>query len=801
MKKDATLNLKLIPSQQQRAVLATIIALVITTIMTSALWFWFIKPINQQQFNQQVINNAKDYRHRIQQHMNQLHNALARIAENIPVSTFAQDQHQLEQWVAEQQSYWLSQLPNVNNVTLLAHTAIQKQARDDEQLSFIAINMVNRLEAGKPTYIEVARIAGKTQSQMHKMVPIHDHQGLLVGVLYATFSISHLQTLFSQDDLSLAHITLKQYIDNESPLPFLSLGKSANTYPPKVFDIPNSYWQLSYSPTEKLFKQTSMDLTWLWLLILLMLLTVYLVSFNFLLPKNELRVSKKTTKINAETWSKAATSDALTDKNVTNNSENPEEKPPTTAPSPDSQSNSGTEIPDSVFRVYDIRGIAHQQITHELMYSIGQAVATEVLMAGDKAMIIGRDARTHSLEFSQCVIGGIVSTGCHVIDIGIVPTPLVNFTTCQHEQTSSGLMITASHNPEEYNGCKIIVKGQTLTDDDIQVLKARIINNNVIHSDDKGSIKEDDFSQAYIDRVVGDIAVIDGWRVVVDAGNGASSELAPRLFQAMKCNVAPLFCQFDGTFPHHSPDPSIPENLVPLIDKVKSEKADIGFALDGDGDRLVAITPKGRILWPDQLLMLFAQDIVARHPGSNVVFDIKSSQLLSQIITEHGGCPIMWKTGHSHIKAKMKETQALLGGEFSGHIFFKERWFGFDDGLYAAARLLEILTLTGQTIDHLLTSLPFTLSTPEIKIAVAEEQKFALIDRLIKEAHFPSGDITTIDGLRVDFDDGWGLIRASNTAPVLTLRFEAKNKHALQKIKADFQQALNHVNLHLPSFA
>jgi len=447
-------------------------------------------------------------------------------------------------------------------------------------------------------------------------------------------------------------------------------------------------------------------------------------------------------------------------------------------------------FPDGIFRAYDIRGLAYEELSHDMMYAIGQAFATEVLLAGDTSIIVAWDARTHSQEFSVCLLKGIHSTGCHTIEIGLAPTPLMNFAACEHDKTSSGIMITASHNPKEYNGCKMVVKGRTLVDDDIQRIKKRIQHSDVTVSEQQGTGTKEDFLQAYIDRVMGDVAVIDGWKVVVDAGNGASSELAPRLMNALQCQTHPLYCEFNGEFPHHDPDPSVAANLASLIDTVISKKADVGFALDGDGDRLTAVTASGKIVWPDQLMMLFSQDIVARNPGCDVVFDIKSTQLLAQVISENGGRPVMWKTGHSHIKAKMHETQALLGGEFSGHIFFKERWYGFDDGLYAAARLLEIMTLAGKTLDELVDALPFMLSTAEIKVATTEEQKFIVIKKLIETAQFSGGQRTTIDGLRVDFADGWGLVRASNTAPVLTLRFEASDEKALEEIKQQFKNEL-----------
>ena len=450
------------------------------------------------------------------------------------------------------------------------------------------------------------------------------------------------------------------------------------------------------------------------------------------------------------------------------------------------------DVPEQIFRSYDIRGLAETEITAALATKIGRALGSEALDQGESSMVVARDGRNSSPELCQALVEGILSSGCDVINLGITPSPFMYFATHHLENTSSGVIVTASHNPSEYNGFKIIINGTTLADDTIQDVRARILRGQ-FHGG-QGSEVERDIMPDYIDRILADVALAGDVHIVIDAGNGATSEAAPTMFDELGCEVTPLYCEFDGDFPNHQPDPSRSENLQDLIKKVQEVGADIGVAFDGDGDRLTIVTPKGRIIWPDQLLMLYARDIVSTNPGTDVLFDVKCTRLLNQLISSYGGRPIMWKTGHSHMKAKMIETGALLGGEFSGHIFIKHRWYGFDDGIYACARLLEIMTLRDEDIDTLIDAFPVQESTEEILVATTDENKFKVIERLIASGDFPEGERTTIDGLRVDFDKGWGLVRASNTSANLTLRFEAESKQELEQLKILFKRELSKID-------
>jgi phosphomannomutase/phosphoglucomutase len=445
------------------------------------------------------------------------------------------------------------------------------------------------------------------------------------------------------------------------------------------------------------------------------------------------------------------------------------------------------EVASEIFRAYDVRGVVGETLSPDVVKVIGRAIGSEAAARGVTSICIGYDGRHSSPDLADALASGIMATGCNVIHVGAVPTPVLYFATHQL-QTGSGVMVTGSHNPANYNGLKIMLGGETLSGEAIQKLYQRI--QTADFTSGQGAQSREDVRRAYLDRIVGDIAVAAPLKVVVDAGNGIAGELGPMLIEELGCEVTPLYCEVDGDFPNHHPDPGKPANLQDLIAKVQETGADIGLAFDGDGDRLGVVTNTGKIIWPDRLLMLFARDVVSRNPGADVLYDVKCSRRLAGVISEAGGRPIMWKSGHSLMKAKMKESGALLAGEMSGHVFFGERWYGFDDGLYSAARLLEILGIEDRHSDDVFADFPEDISTPELNVEVTESEKFAIIERLGELAEFGDGNISTIDGIRVDYADGWGLCRASNTTPVLVLRFEAETDEALERIKAVFREQL-----------
>lgn len=447
-----------------------------------------------------------------------------------------------------------------------------------------------------------------------------------------------------------------------------------------------------------------------------------------------------------------------------------------------------TEINPSIFRAYDIRGIVGETLTASDVYLIGKAVGSLALESGETRVSIARDGRISGPLLLNALSEGILSTGCDVSNLGVAPTPLLYYSTFILP-TRSGIMLTGSHNPPDYNGLKIVVDGKTLGEAGIQGLYQRIIEKRFAKG--QGEITDVDIIERYISQVAESVKLSRPLNVVVDCGNGVSGVVVPELYRKMGCMVHELFCDIDGTFPNHHPDPSQPENLQDLIAKVREVGADLGLAFDGDGDRLGMVTNKGDIIWPDRQMMLFSKSIVARNPGAKIIYDVKCTNHLARVIKEQGGEPIMWKTGHSLVKAKLAETQALLAGEMSGHIFIKERWYGFDDAVYAGARMLEILADETSSTDEIFSAYPDSINTPELKIAIADSKKFQLMDKLISNADFKTAEeIVTIDGLRVNFADGWGLVRSSNTTPCLVLRFEAISESALSSIKELFRKFL-----------
>ncbi|MBX3650822.1 MAG: phosphomannomutase/phosphoglucomutase [Burkholderiales bacterium] len=443
--------------------------------------------------------------------------------------------------------------------------------------------------------------------------------------------------------------------------------------------------------------------------------------------------------------------------------------------------------PASIFKAYDIRGIVGDTLTEAGAEIIGRAIGSEALARGRDTVVTGRDGRLSGPALAAALARGLQSAGINVIDVGQVATPMLYY--AAHELgTLSGVMVTGSHNPPQYNGLKMMLAGDTLAGDAIQALRARIAGNDLAAGN--GGYRRHDIRAAYLERIAGTIKLARPMRIAVDCGNGVAGATAPELYRRLGCSVEELFCEVDGTFPNHHPDPSQPHNLEDLIAALKGGEAEIGLAFDGDGDRLGVVTKSGKIIYPDRQLMLFAADVLSSVPGAEIIFDVKCTRHLFDWIRKHGGRPLLWKTGHSFIKQKLRESGAPLAGEMSGHIFFKERWYGFDDGMYAGARLLEILSRSADP-GAVLEALPDSLSTPELQWQLGEGENHLLMERLQKTAEFPAArEIITIDGLRVEYADGFGLARSSNTTPVIVLRFEADNADALSRIQDDFRRVM-----------
>jgi phosphomannomutase/phosphoglucomutase len=442
-------------------------------------------------------------------------------------------------------------------------------------------------------------------------------------------------------------------------------------------------------------------------------------------------------------------------------------------------------ISPAIFKAYDIRGVVDSTLTTEAVRAIGAAVGSAAAERGVTQAIVGRDGRLSGPKLAAALIDGIRLTGVGVIDIGMVPTPVLYFAT-HHLRTGTGVEITGSHNPPEYNGLKLMIAGETLHGDGIQALRQRIEEGRLTRAERAGELKQADVVDEYLARIAGDVKLSRPMKIAIDCGNGVAGAVAPRLYRALGCEVVELFCEVDGTFPNHHPDPAHPENLEDLIRCLRETDAELGLAFDGDGDRLGVVTKDGQIIYPDRQIMLFAEDILARRQGGEIIFDVKCTRQLAPWIRRHGGTPTMWRTGHSLIKAKLRETQAPFAGEMSGHLFFNDRWPGFDDGLYAGARLLEIVSRHADP-SAVLNGLPTAVNTPELHLKTAEGENFSLVDRLKAEGRFDgASEIITIDGVRVEYEDGFGLARPSNTTPIVVMRFEGDDAAALQRIQRAF---------------
>jgi phosphomannomutase/phosphoglucomutase len=443
----------------------------------------------------------------------------------------------------------------------------------------------------------------------------------------------------------------------------------------------------------------------------------------------------------------------------------------------------------SIFKAYDIRGIIGKTLDAGVAQQIGHAFGLAAVAKGERSVVIGRDGRLSGPELAAALAQGLQSAGVDVIDLGVVATPMVYFGT-NVLSAKSGIMVTGSHNPPDYNGFKMVLAGEAIHGEAITGLYDSILANADKVAAEPGAYSTHDIRAEYLARIIGDVKIARPIKIAVDCGNGVAGAFAGDLYRGMGCEVVELFCEVDGTFPNHHPDPAHPENLQDLIRALQETDAEIGLAFDGDGDRLGIVTKDGQIIYPDRQMMLFAQDVLTRHPGEQILYDVKCTRHLAPFIEKSGGVPLMYKTGHSLVKAKLKETGAPLGGEMSGHIFFKDRWYGFDDGLYSGARMLEILTRETDP-SALLNSLPQSDSTPELHLHLKEGENFIVMDKLRSDAKFPGNErIITIDGLRVEYADGFGLARSSNTTPVIVMRFEAETPEALARIQGEFKRVI-----------
>jgi phosphomannomutase / phosphoglucomutase len=714
---------------------------------------------------------------------------------------------------AQLEARLLAAIPYGLKARVIAAGSASLERDQSYPIRFAELDLIRRAEQRAATPPEFISIADSWMSHWIRPISTAPTDEVLGTLMITTDSGPLLSSLNSFDDNEGETILLQQF--PASPAQVIHSRGKGSAGPSQQLKIPGSYLALKFTPSSLLVERAK-EFPTLWILCVSLLTSaslalVWLLS-KFLNRREQHYRAKPVPTLEqviaAPANAAKSTEEALAnplfhnqdildiamieeDQNILGLQEAGGKKFNATATTKLSEAS----IPAEVFRSYDIRGLVPSQITPEFALQLGHAVGSEAIDQGEHSLIVARDGRNHSPQLTAALIKGILRSGCHVINIGVVPTPLMYFASFHFEDCSSGVMVTASHNPKEYNGFKIVLNNHALADAAVTDLRTRIINQRLHQG--SGSESERSIIPEYIDRIFSDVALAGNISLVIDAGNAVPGLVAPALFDELGCEVTELFCDLDGEFPNHNPDPTDEKNLQQLIAKVQEVNADLGVAFDGDGDRLVVVTPKGDIIWPDRLLMLFAKDILARNPGADVLFDVKCSRQLNQVISSYGGRPIMWKTGHSPMKAKMVETDALIGGEYSGHIFIKDRWYGFDDGIYAMARLLEIITLRDQKVDDIFAAFPQMLSTPELKIALPEAEKFAFMEKLSSTGDFGNGNLTSIDGLRIDYPKGWGLVRASNTSPALTLRFEAESQEALEKIQHVFKRELLKIDSNL----
>jgi phosphomannomutase/phosphoglucomutase len=683
-----------------------------------------------------------------------------------------------------------------------------EQQRHNDRLSYTAKQMISQALAGNRTLPRAAKIDGQWQLLIARPVPSHSAANAVAGVMLLHLSLEGLASALSSADTTNGTVELLQLVPDRGTVALISLGErsasvaaSATEPDPELFDTSNSLWKIAFTPSQTLAQTIDRSLPPFWWLFAS--LVAILVPATLVLINIRTKHQARQTAIFIET---ASDEDALFAPQLAGDELAAQPSlQPTQQLDPSRQSSIELSsappsadarqvfcAPDVVFRDYDIRGIAGSELNPEFASRLGKTLGTIILKNNHSAMYVGRDGRLSSPELAAALKSGLQSTGCKVIDLGEVTTPILNFAIHHDSQSSCGIMVTASHNPARYNGFKIIIQGQVIAGKTLQLLKPMLKEHSFTTGHPK-PISHHDIVPHYVQHIVAQSTVDQSFRIVVDAGNAVAGPVAMQLFDRLGCLAFPLHCEIDGAFPNHEPNPADENNLQELIAKVKEVNADMGFALDGDGDRLVVITSSGEIVWPDRLMMIFARDILTRNPGADIVFDVKSSKRLAETVRQHSGRPVMCKTGHSHVRKAVHQNRAPLGGEYSGHIFFNDRWNGFDDGLYAAVRLLEILCAKEQSrsLDSIIAGFDTSCCTPEILIPIDESEKFGLMATLAAGCQFEGGEIITLDGLRVEYAHGWGLIRASNTSANLTLRFEADNSQSLADIKHRFSQELS----------
>jgi len=752
-------------------VIAGSVLIVIYTVFLTQLFYGklVIKPWHEA-ITQKAESLAQDQALTIVNYFGAMDEKLNRIAKDQTLINLLKSENVAH--IKEYKNFLRHQLPEMAEIKLVSVNS----PYFEETQNFVGITLAKNSIAGKqlePTAVKLH------DWLIVNATPVSDDDKV-VGSLIVNLSVQNLHAVLSKADPTLGQTELLQLTHGFAPQAIVSSGGSNTPFQATIPVKNRADWQLRYSVSSKLVNTVGKPALYFILCFLALLLIGLLLSI--LLIRYQLTRIRQASTLDATDLTPAELNQLIQEKLTPKRTGLPDLDPEIPA---DVEEDSSTA---NVFRQYDIRGKANSQITEGFAERLGRSIGSDMVSSGQRNLLVGADGRISSPGLKAALIKGVLSTGCNVIDIGIVPTPVLNFALATMDTVESGVIVTASHNPAADNGFKIYYNQQVISGAEIISLKTAMDAG--IWKSGQGQQEQLDVLNQYTDAVLKNINPASRQlRVVIDCANGAAGPIAPALFEALGCEIIPLYCDIDGAFPNHPPDPSDPENLMDLITIVKHEKADLGLAFDGDGDRLTAVTAKGNIIWADELLMIFARDVIGSYPETDIVFDVKSTRRLNNLINNYDGHPVMWKTGHSNIRRKISETGAPLGGEFSGHIFFNDRWYGFDDGLYAAARLIEIINQREQSLDQITEAFETSVSTPELRVAVPENEKFAIVKKFA-EGVFPEAKRITIDGLRLEYPEGWSLIRASNTSAHLTFRFEADNQQVLSRLQHQLKQKL-----------
>ncbi len=723
-------------------------------------------------------------------------------------------------------------VPGALQVRLLPVGVSEPDKSISPHMGYASLQLLRQAETSDQSLPAELHQYGTAHQHIAIAAAIRGPAGQIKGVIHASFPSKEFQRLLDSAGSTVGRIEWQQVISGKAPLSLAGTGllAAAGIQSDGVISIPGSIWQIAYwSSTGAVLDPLKIGmqiapgaLLFLFTALLLLMLSKQMTKalkadqHSILSLVEALVVGRPPKSQLAQLSDLQPTLDVMehqireyrstqAGKATTKRGSATDDKPgmgisvEEGVPAIHDQADSETlirsvDLSPTIFRAYDIRGVVGEVLTEEAVAVLGQGIGSEIYEQGHSAVIVGRDARRSSESLQSSLIQGLQASGRDVIDLGLVPTPLVHF--AAHElDAECGVIVTGSHNPPQYNGLKMVIGRESPSPEEIQNLRRRIDADQLLVGE--GSFDSRDIIEDYIERVLSDVRMGQTLKVVVDCGNGAASVVAPELYRQLGCEVVELYCDVDGDFPNHHPDPGDPKNMADLQKAVVEHQAALGLAFDGDGDRLGVVDSSGNIIWPDRLLMYLAIDVLTREPGGDIIYDVKCSRHLANIVLSNGGRPLMWKSGHSMLKAKMKETHALLAGEFSGHIIFSERWYGFDDGIYAGARLLEILSLDYRTSAEVFAELPDSLSTPEFVVRLDEGYAETVMEALDLLPDMPGARMVKIDGLRAEFEQGWGLVRASNTSPALLFRFEAETEDGLAEVQSIFRDMLNKVDPHL----